>query len=162
EVKENEPGMAGTFADPAIDDCFAVRIESSLTLINGLELFRGLEGGIVIGGQLPRKALGPRNMTTAQDTLLRILRHVSNFPLELAGRTNINQRLLLLALLQGLVKKGSNFVIEALGGNRILCARITGDLSRQRAVFGDPLIATAIHDFDVFMPEQPKCPERVA
>src|SRR4029077_1124360 len=162
KVRQNEPGMAGTLADTAIDDGFAIGIESRFALIDGLELFRGSEGGIVIGGSLPGKALGPGDMATTQDTLLWILRHVSNFPLELAGRPNIDQRLLFLTLLEGLFEKSPNLVIEALGGHRIFCARIVGDLSRQGTVFRDPLIATPIHNFDVFVPKQAKRPEGIA
>ena len=55
-------------------------------------------------------------MATAQDTLLRILGHMSDLALEFAGRTNVDERLLLLALLEGVFKKRANLVIMRLAG----------------------------------------------
>src|SRR5687767_2796887 len=106
--------MAGALANPAIDDGLVVRAESGLALIDRLKLLGRPECGVVIGRAFPRKALGARDMPATQDALLRILGHMSHLSFEFTRRPHIDERLLILALLERLVKKGPNLVVVAL------------------------------------------------
>ena len=65
-------------------------------------------------------------------------------------------------LLECLVVEGSNFVVMPFCGHRIFASRVAWHFPRKGAVFGDPLVAAAIHNLDFLVPKKAKCPQSVA
>src|SRR6185369_9885117 len=81
QVGEDEPGVAGPLSDAAVGDHVIGQIEAELVLIYGREFGGALEGAVVVGRLLPGLAHRTRDVTAADRTLLRVIRHVQ----QLAG-----------------------------------------------------------------------------
>src|SRR5699024_6250654 len=53
QVRENEPGVAGAFADAAVGDDLIARAQAGLVRIEVLEFGRGLERAVLVGRLAP-------------------------------------------------------------------------------------------------------------
>src|SRR5438094_9738029 len=154
--------MTRPLADPAINHRVRVRFYATLIEINFGQLFCGLEGGVILGCGFPWHAFWPGNVTATQHTFLRVLRHVRDFAFVFAGRTYIDQRLAALALSECFIEKCADLLIEPLLRHRIVCLRIFRDLARHWPLFCFPLVAAAVQNFHLLVPEQSESPESVA
>ena len=101
-------------------------------------------------------------MASAEHSLLRIFRHVGDFAAELAGRAHVDERQPRLAVLPCVLEKRADIRVAPHGRHRIIDRRVTGFFARERAALGHPLVAPAVHDFHIFVAEQPENPQRVA
>src|SRR5436309_15522638 len=79
-----------------------------------------------------------------------------------SGRTDIDQRLVGLALRERFIGKGPNLFVEAFFRHWIIRLRIFWNISGHWSLFRFPFVAATVQNFHFFMPEQPEGPERVA
>src|SRR4030095_7490610 len=158
----NKPGVAGAFADAAIDDGVGLRAYAATLQVNLLQLRGRFERTVVIHCCFPGHTLRPWNVTTAQDAFLWIFRHVRDLALVFTGRTDIDQWLLRLALRQRLIRESSYLLVVASRWYRIICARILRNLTRHLAPFRFPLVAAAVENFHLVVSEQSERPQCVA
>src|SRR5580704_1705897 len=158
KFRQNKPRMTRALANPAVNDGVLRGVETKIINVNLPKFFNRFERSIISGRGFPRNALRRRNVPSAQNSLLGIFRHMSYFSLEFTRRTNIDQRLTSLALLQSLVVERANLVVRPAPGNRVVRRRIARHFSREISFFGDPLVAATICDSQVFVSEKSKHP----
>ncbi len=158
QLSQNKPGVTRSFSNPAVNDGVFRWFEAEIVDVDFPELVHWFECPILPGRSFPRNALCGRNVSTTQNSLLRILWHMGNVSLEFTRRTHVDQRLACLALRQGLFVKRTDLIVRSSGRNRVLGWSILRHFSRQFPFFGHPLVPASIHDSQVFVPKKRKHP----
>src|SRR5439155_17419561 len=102
----------------------------------------------------------PRNVTTAQGTLLGVVGHMYEFTAVFARRPDIDEGSLHLDVVHHLLPEGTDGEIRTAG--RIVLSRIIGTFLRQRTPFIDPLLPPTVHNAAVLMTVHLEDPERIA
>src|SRR4030095_15335507 len=153
QIRKHKPGVAGAFADPAINDRVCAGFYTALIEINFGQLICGFKRGVIICGRFPRHALCARNMTAPQHAFLRILGHVRDLAFVFARRTHIDEWFGTFALGKRLVEERANLLVEAFLRHRIICPWIFWNFSCHWTLFGLPFVATAVENFHFLVSE---------
>src|ERR1043166_5064363 len=74
---------------------------------------------------------------------------------------DVDQRFATLTLGQRFIEKCADLLVEAFLRHWIICLRVFWNLTRHRAAFRFPFVATAIEDFHFLMTKQSERPECV-
>src|SRR5688572_10328849 len=108
---EHEPGVAGALADPAIGDDIVILFQPALLGIDLLQLLRRLESCVLIYRRFPRNAICARDMTTTQNTFLRVFGHMGHLALEFTRRTDVDQWFLRFAMRKRVIEESADLLI---------------------------------------------------
>ena len=90
---QHEPGMAAPLTDPAVGHDLVLGRKSLLRKVNRLQLGPRLKRPVLIRRARPRDRLGARDVPAAHRALLRVVRHMQQFPGVLPRRPDVDQRL---------------------------------------------------------------------
>src|SRR2546421_2952204 len=159
QVVQDEPGVGGAFADPAIGDHGLVG-SHALRFVEGAELVGGLEGAILANRLAPRDVGGTRNVAAALGALLGQVFRSQQLATELLGRADVDQGY------PGFAQLGQHLVAEHPDALHRLAGPVSCRLDRRRfghqlAAFVLPFLAATVHQPGVLVtvilevPEEP-------
>ena len=157
---EHEPGVARSLADSAVGDDVVVGREAGLVSIDGFESAAALEGPVVLGGSLPRDVRSARDVAASQGAFVGVVRHVHPLARVFLRRADIDERKRCFAVGHRVGEERSQGSVVALRRG-IFSNLPIGDVRGHRLSFVDPLLAAAIEQAEVLMPEQGEHPQGI-
>src|ERR1022692_3442647 len=116
--------MAGALADAAVGNNVVGGFQAEVLRVDFSQFVGGLEGGVLVGRNLPRHTARAGYVAAAQHTLLRILGHVGQFAGVFLGRTHVDQGLARLRVRERLIEECADLLVKALGRHGVIRARV--------------------------------------
>ena len=153
---QHEPGVAGPFADAAVDDGLVVGGEVA---VQRVEVGPAAEPPAVLGCLGPRDRHRGRDVPAPQRALLGVVGHVSALAGVLLGRADIDQRFLAQRIQHVLAERADRGV-GALD-DRVAGARLARHVQRGVAPVAHPQVTTTVEQAHVGVTEQGEYPQRV-
>src|SRR5215212_6763230 len=161
EVGEHEPGVGGPLPDPAVGYYVFSPAEAGLALVDLTQLVGALEGPVLPDRPRPRHVRGPGNVTAPERPFLRIVGHVEELALVLAGAPHVNERPARLEVLLDVLLEGPDLLVIPIR-YRVLGTWEGRHFLGHLAALSLPLDPPTVHNLDVVVAEKPEDPQGIS